>query len=610
MSVRLPITVLLISLSLGCKPKPVAVPSTGTDKKTASVNAYVADTKCRECHSEISDHFADHSMGRSLKVAGPVDETKSNHNIPFQADGYRYSVFNRDDKQFHRQARIDVDGNEMAVIEMPVDFAVGSGHHGVSYLLQDDKYLFMSPLTWYPDKQIWDLSPGFEKRNSQFNRPIIEVCLFCHSNRVEADANTLNGYRKPLFRGHAIGCQRCHGPGEHHVQHHESGANGEDEIVNPRSLSFAQREAVCQQCHLSGAARVMQPGKSLHDFRPGEAIDLTYAIYLIRPDLLDEDQFVGQVEQMYESTCFQLSNEKMGCTSCHDPHRLPAEEERVAYYRERCLHCHQQQGCSEEMAVRKERTAEDSCIVCHMPTLQTEIRHAATTDHRIPRRPGNKTSNPEATNSSWPVVRFPTRDNAKQTSVQQERNLALAVVLASASHPNIITQRHFQEVLPILKKCADRDPSDIDVLEALGEVHLSLRNASSAVATYKRVLQANPKREYALSILAEEYGGVGQHQAALGFWQRAIEVNPSMSRHWYGLCRTYGLLGQWKECLETALSASERFPTSVGLRKMIVESHLELGQRAEAEAAFDWLRRFQPRGYESLREWFNSHPRR
>ena len=30
----------------------------------------------------------------------------------------------------------------------------------------------------------------------------------------------------------------------------------------------------------------------------------------------------------------------MSCTSCHDPHYEPPAEERVSYYREKCLTCH------------------------------------------------------------------------------------------------------------------------------------------------------------------------------------------------------------------------------------------------------------------------------
>ena len=49
---------------------------------------------------------------------------------------------------------------------------------------------------------------------------------------------------------------------------------------------------------------------------------------------------VGQVEQMHLSRCFQASAGELGCASCHDPHELPAVDERTTYYRKRCLDCH------------------------------------------------------------------------------------------------------------------------------------------------------------------------------------------------------------------------------------------------------------------------------
>ena len=51
-----------------------------------------------------------------------------------------------------------------------VQFAVGSGQRGRAYLIDHDGYLFASPLTWYPTKNSWDLSPGYEKRNARFTR--------------------------------------------------------------------------------------------------------------------------------------------------------------------------------------------------------------------------------------------------------------------------------------------------------------------------------------------------------------------------------------------------------------------------------------------------------
>ena len=56
---------------------------------------------------------------------------------------------------------------------------------GRAYLIDHDGYLFASPLTWYPTKNSWDLSPGYEKRNARFTRPITPDCLFCHCNQAD-----------------------------------------------------------------------------------------------------------------------------------------------------------------------------------------------------------------------------------------------------------------------------------------------------------------------------------------------------------------------------------------------------------------------------------------
>src|SRR5262249_30352591 len=74
--------------------------------------------------------------------------------------------------------------------------------------------------------------------------------------------------------------------------------------------------------------------------------------------------------------------------SCHDAHRLPSAEERVSYYRQRCLTCHGEKGCTLALGERQMVTREDSCIQCHMSRFRSaDIAHTAATDHRILRRP-------------------------------------------------------------------------------------------------------------------------------------------------------------------------------------------------------------------------------
>ena len=171
-------------------------------------------------------------------------------------------------------------------------------------------------------------------------------------------------------------------------------------IVNPANLAPALRESVCQQCHLQALYRFTRAGREPFDFRPGLPIHRFWAIYLMRKGNGKDFEAVGHVEQMETSRCFRASQGQLGCISCHDPHRLPATATKTAYYRTRCLTCHEQRGCALPAAERQARGQGEDCIACHMPPLAiTNIPHTAATNHRIPRG-GVPGSVPEAPRDS------------------------------------------------------------------------------------------------------------------------------------------------------------------------------------------------------------------
>ena len=292
-AMRKSVVILLLAFTLGCgksdssvatnKPDSVADASDVSNPTTRAVG-YVGTAACANCHEEIADQYATHSMGRSAMALDASVALQQIENATFDADGFRYKVTNEDGQWVHHQGRIQADGTEIASMDLVAQHLIGSGNHGQSFLVQRDQYLFMSPITWYPDKQIWHLSPGYEKTNSQFNRPVVDTCLYCHTDQSKAISNTLNKYASPAISAHAIGCERCHGPGQAHAAKQDSETTniGEDDsIVNPGRLDFARREAICQQCHLSGAARVTKNGKKLSDFRPGEPLESAYTIFTV-----------------------------------------------------------------------------------------------------------------------------------------------------------------------------------------------------------------------------------------------------------------------------------------------------------------------------------------
>ena len=127
----------------------------------------------------------------------------------------QYTIEHRDRRFFHKATRRDAAGSVLAEIEAEVRFSLGSGKRGTDFLIERDGFLFQSPIAWFAEKARRDISPGYGEPNPRpnFECTIQPECLFCHTNQLHHVAGTLNRYEPPIFEGHAIGCERCHGPG-------------------------------------------------------------------------------------------------------------------------------------------------------------------------------------------------------------------------------------------------------------------------------------------------------------------------------------------------------------------------------------------------------------
>ena len=206
--------------------------------------AVLAMASCSPCHEAIVRSLAKPGMGQSISKprAEAMLRQEGRHGASEWAVGWNGNAL------IHR-----VDGQSLAV-----DWAVGSGHEGKSYLLRFGDALFQSPLAWYARRGRWDLSPGYPAGKSiDFLRPVTADCLFCHAGAALPIAGTVNRYaaRTPIPEP-GIGCPRCHGNSEAHVRDPRRG-----NIVNPARLPPArERDSVCEQCHLSGVARIPLPG--------------------------------------------------------------------------------------------------------------------------------------------------------------------------------------------------------------------------------------------------------------------------------------------------------------------------------------------------------------
>jgi tetratricopeptide (TPR) repeat protein len=559
---------------------------------------YVGDEACARCHADEAAAYRKHPMSHSLapvSLAVPLERYDSASHNPFDAQKFHYEAERRGQQIFHRETRLDEQGKVLTETKVDVQFALGSGARGRSYLVNHDGYLFQSPISWFTQEKRWDLAPGYEAKNNHFSRPISARCLFCHANRAKAVPDTINRYRMPIFQGYAIGCERCHGPGELHVRERGNGAevkNGlDDTIVNPARLDPVLREGVCQQCHLQGQYSIEKRNRPLADYRPGLPLHAFVSVYVLRAQRLNQKKAVGHVEQMYASRCFQGSRQELGCISCHDPHFYPEPAEKIDYYRQRCLTCHDSQGCKLPVDVRRSKSKEDSCIECHMPRFSTsDVAHTASTNHRIPRFAGKETSfAARSTSEEYPLVNFPPEVNSSDEG--KDRDLGIALAEAARSYHE--TQPASQ-ALKLLEPALQRHPDDVLAWEAKGTALELQGQPEEALKAYARALDLHPVRENSLTKAAVLAIQSQQPRAAIDYLQRAVAVNPW---NWQAFNQLAVLLAgrqEWKSAAEQCRKALALHPTDLETRKLLVQCYLRLGDQTRAKAEMDIVRSLDP----------------
>ncbi len=350
---------------------------------------YVGPAKCISCHANVHATFRHTGMGRSFGLA-----SKNRSDAQFGPDAlvydttgnFYYHPFWQHDTLKVVEFRISPSGDTIHKRMEAVDYIIGSGQHTNSHLRENNQYLFQVPLTYYTQKKIWDMAPGFQGTKTRFSRAIGMECMTCHNALPGHVEGSINKYTKiPL----GIDCERCHGPGSLHVARKSSGeiidtARMADlSIVNPSRLSIDRQMDLCQRCHLQGVA-VLNEGVDWDDFRPGMRLADFAQVFLPRFEG-SEDPFLmaSQAERLRSSPCFQSG--KLSCLNCHNPH-VPVSQTKANHFVKACLSCHGPLGkddCSLELKTREIKNG-NNCITCHMPKSgSADIPHVAITDHKI-----------------------------------------------------------------------------------------------------------------------------------------------------------------------------------------------------------------------------------
>ncbi|NYF90991.1 tetratricopeptide repeat protein [Tunturiibacter empetritectus] len=473
------------------------------------------------------------------------------------ASGVRYKVFSRDGRAWMSYDRDDAPeiSKERSVLdgEKELLYFIGSGHRGRTYLYEVEGEWFEIPINFYGKRQLWDMAPNYgSAKTMPAALPVDSNCLHCHASSVQiALPGARNRYEGAPFLQGGIGCSACHGEAAKHLEE-----QGRGPIVNPAKLDTARRDSACLQCHLEGNVAIYRARKSLADFRVGDDL-ADYVVYSVRADAKTGGRRASsQYEALLRSACKAASGDKLTCTTCHDPHRSPSAEERVNYFREKCLTCH----TGVKMATAHHPEQRD-CAVCHMPTREAaDISHEQVTDHDIQRHP----------HSTTPIARLLDTAEAddlvpvgRVSAGDREMGLAYAQLAASGN------QKDAEKALRLLLKAEREGSSDVELHTKLGLIEQMSADNNDARREYAASLKEAPYDATALGNLAILDAVSGHTADAVSLLQRAIDADPSQLTAGLNLAFIECRVGNKKKALQILTGLTRFDPDDPTLRKFL-----------------------------------------
>jgi hypothetical protein len=508
-----------------------------------------ADASCGQCHANILRSYLATPMANASGLAVERQKTGS---LEHKLSGVKYRLF-LEGAQLMLAYQDPKDPETTA--NRNLEYFLGSGHLGLTYLYSLNRYLFESPVAWYAASQGLDMKPGLESMTQAPPAlPVQAECLRCHMSAVQhSDSGTINRYSGLPFLHAGITCESCHGDTRQHLA-----TGGKGLVVNPSRLNARLRDSVCISCHLEGDISVQRAGHSALDFKPGDPIS-NYLAYFVYSGQGATKRGVSEVEQLSLSLCKRTSGDAMSCMSCHDPHYTPTgPREQAAFYRKKCLACHA--GAAFATAHHAENP---DCTGCHMKRTGAEnIPHVAWTDHRIlkyPETPAGTPSEaiagPAAGETLVPVFSPDTT----------RRDLALAYYNGLLEGNFELQQKAYEGLEAIKPELS----GDQDALAALGILSEERGDYKQARELFQEVLKLDPRNLIAISNVGTLLAKSGDLQGAISLWRPAFERNEDVAGLAKNLAQVECIAGDSAAARATLEKTLKYSPGLVDVRQML-----------------------------------------
>jgi predicted CXXCH cytochrome family protein len=393
-----------------------------------------------------------------------------------------------------------------------------------------------------------------------------------------------------------IDCQRCHGPGQAHIDaiQAEDVEAGRQTIVNPGRFDRERQLEACMQCHLESTSgplpfRIRRYERRPFSYLPGQPLGDYFIHFDHAAGAGREDKFeiAGAAYRLRKAACFQRSD--MTCLTCHDPHDIPRGAEAVQRYVAICQRCHQgthRSGMPDSPDVPRSAT----CLDCHMPKRRTEDAvHVVMTDHDIQRRrpaadPLAPRREPESYEYRGEVALYYPPQLA--STPENELYLALAQVQQGAN---------LASGIPRLERAIEQHrPTRPDIYYELARAYARTSNFAAVVRWCEEALSRDGTFVPALKELATAAMKTGRLADAARALEKAVALGPNDGYARADLGNVYlqqGHVDRAEDALRRALTIDADLPqanNTLGL------AALARGDQAQAEKYFRAALRVQP----------------
>jgi predicted CXXCH cytochrome family protein len=547
-----------------------------TPTRSATSNNYVDPALCAACHAGIAESSARTGMGRSFyKPQSRTDIENFGKPYYHAASDTYLEMIDRGGKYYQRRWQTGFDGREINVDEKQVDFVIGSGNHVRTYLHQTDRNTLQQlPLSWYSEKGgYWAMSPGYDRPDQQGSTRVVNYpCMFCHNAYPKIpkggeETGAVPAFLQPLPEG--IDCQRCHGPGEKHIEA-AGRANAKTEeiraaIVNPKRLSPEHELEICMQCHLQTTAFLLphslpRLGSGPFSYVPGQPMETFRLTFDRAGGMGDRFEIAHTAYRLRESQCFLQSAGKLTCTTCHDPHNVPATGTAATHYNGICRNCHS--GERAPKVALSSHGADADCVSCHMPKRRTDdVVHVVMTDHLIQRRPpagdllADKAEIHETAATAYhgevvpyyPAMIGPNEEAASlysalaqiQDGSNPEAGLPRLASLIEKYHPpqpefyaalgeGLRSAGQIAKAVPYFEGAVSHAPGSAIALRNLGSAQMQLEQFAEAEATLRRAIALAPGDAPAWGMLGQVLWTTGKSQEGKAALTKALELDPEV----------------------------------------------------------------------------------